>query len=105
MRSKPKPGTAAQPPTDPVRPQPAPPGTAPTKPNPLPRPRRPGRPKGQTTGEQPVSTKTKIEPQPPGKRRVRSERPGAEVETDRNGKTYEGKTGVSGETAEDGDEQ
>ena len=61
----------------------------------LPRPRRPGRPKGQTTGERPVSTKG----------RVRSERPGAQVETDRNGKTYEGKTGISGETADDGDDK
>jgi hypothetical protein len=103
MRSKPKPGTAAQPPTDPVRPKPPSPGTGPTKPKPLPRPRRPGRPKGQTTGEQPVSTKN--QPQLPAKRSVRRERPGAEVETARNGKTYEGKTGVSGETAEDDDEQ
>ena len=103
MRSKPKPGTATQLPKDPVRPQPTPPGTVPAKPKPLPRPRRPGRPKGQTTGEQPVSTKT--ESKLPTGRRVRSERPGAEVETARNGKTYEGKTGVSGETAEDDDEQ
>ena len=41
-------------------------------------------------------------PQPgsPGQQ-GRADRPGAHVKTDRNGKTYEGKTGVSGETAED----
>jgi len=74
----------------------------PPQPQPLPKPRRPGRPKGQTTGQQPVTTKV-VQPTP-GKRRERAGRPGAHVETDRSGKTHEGNTGISGETAEDSDE-
>ncbi|MEO6594161.1 MAG: hypothetical protein ABIP94_05360 [Planctomycetota bacterium] len=38
-------------------------------------------------------------PRSPGEQRT--ERPGGNVSTDSNGKTYEGNTGVSGETAED----
>jgi hypothetical protein len=38
---------------------------------------------------------------PPPRKPARSERPGGNVETDARGKTHEGNTGVSGETAED----
>ena len=85
------------------KPQPGSPGPQPTPnnpdkrpanqgnpPQPLPQPQRPGRPKGQTTGQHAVSTNPKSN----------TLRPGEGVQTDRNGKTYEGKTGVSGETAE-----
>jgi hypothetical protein len=58
-----------------------------------PKPSRPGRPKGQDQDQLPVQTENSV---------CASEtmRAGQHVVTDRDGKTYEGNTGVSGETAE-----
>ena len=80
-------------PADPNQ-RPTPPGPPPP---PLPKPQPPGRPKGQDADQRPLSTQPRSLPESRGL----SERPGGNVQTDSSGKTYEGNTGVSGETAED----
>jgi hypothetical protein len=82
-------------PSDPkkVPPQPQPPSTPP--------PQRPGRPKGQLLDQRPVTAQGAAWK---GDSRRAEPRPAEHVTTDSDGKTYEGKTGVSGETAESADE-
>jgi hypothetical protein len=70
-------------------------GSAPTNPSTAPTPASPCDDSGCAT---PKASDADASPA------SRADRPGAGVRTDRSGKTYEGKTGVSGEVAEDDDE-